>query len=111
MEIFEITKAFPKNEAYSLTDQIRRSSRACSALIAEGWGRRRYPAAFINKLSESEAEIMETQTWLRFCRDCGYLLTESHDKLIAEYELALRSLAAMINHSDSWTKNVARPGK
>ena len=72
-QIFELLKRFPKEEKYSLTDQIRRSSRSVCANIAEAWRRRRYPAAFIKKLKNAEAEATETQVWLTFCDKCEYL--------------------------------------
>src|SRR6476661_2275128 len=71
--IFRATKSFPKDETYSLTDQIRRSSRAVNAMVAEAWARRRYVAAFINKIDEALGEAMETQAWLDHALDCGYL--------------------------------------
>jgi four helix bundle protein len=67
MEIFEITKSFPKEEKYSLTDQVRRPSRSVCTNLAEGWRKRRYKAVFINKLSDAEQEASETQTWFEFC--------------------------------------------
>jgi len=73
MRIFELTKGFPKAETYSLTDQIRRSSRSVCANVAEAWRRRRYAAAFVSKLNDSEAEAAETQVWLEFAVKCGYL--------------------------------------
>jgi four helix bundle protein len=79
--IFQITKTFPKEETYSLTDQIRRSSRAVNALIAEGWGRRRYVAAFVNKMDEALAEAMETQAWLDHGLDSGYINSGLHREL------------------------------
>src|SRR6267142_6150899 len=72
-KIFEVTKRFPNEEKYSLTDQIRRSSRAVNAMLAEAWARRRYRAAFINKIDEALGEAMETQAWLDHALDCGYL--------------------------------------
>src|SRR6266542_6834882 len=71
--IFVLSKSFPPEERFSLTDQIRRSSRAVNAMIAEAWARRRYPAAFINKIDEALGEAMETQAWLDHAFDCGYL--------------------------------------
>ncbi len=71
--LFITTKKFPKEEKYSLTDQIRRSSRAVNAMVAEGWARRRYPAAFVNKIDEAMGEAMETQAWLEYAFDCNYL--------------------------------------
>src|SRR5687768_7867861 len=76
MRIFELSRQFPSEEKYSLTDQIRRSSRSICANIAEGWRRRRYPAVFINKMSEPEGEAAETQSWLQFSVRCGYLPAE-----------------------------------
>jgi four helix bundle protein len=79
--IFLATKSFPKEETYSLTDQVRRSSRAVNALIAEAWGRRRYVAAFVNKLNEALAEAMETQSWLDHALDCAYVSAALHREL------------------------------
>ncbi len=73
MRIFELSKGFPPEERYSLTDQMRRSSRSVCANIAEAWRKRRYPAHWVSKLSDSEAEAAETQTWLEFAVECGYL--------------------------------------
>lgn len=75
MEIFRMSRSFPADERYSLTDQIRRSSRSVAANIAEGFRKRRYEASFINKLTDSDAEATETQVWLDFARDCGYIDT------------------------------------
>src|SRR5438309_4969434 len=73
MRIFELSKRFPKEETYSLTDQIRRSSRSVCANLAEAWRKRRYEAAFVAKLGDSEAEAAETQTWIQFAVRCAYL--------------------------------------
>ena len=73
MEIFNLTKSFPKEELYSLTDQIRRSSRSVAVNIAEGFRKRQYSKVFLNKLSDSDGEATETQVWLDFALDCGYL--------------------------------------
>ncbi len=73
--IFQISKRFPIAERYSLTDQIRRSSRSVCANIAEAWRKRRYPAAFVSKLNDTEAEASETQVWLDFCLKCEYLIS------------------------------------
>ncbi len=73
MRIFELTKGFPREEMYSLVDQIRRSSRSVCANLAEAWRRRRYKAAFVSKLNDAEAEAAETQTWINFAVECGYL--------------------------------------
>src|SRR5690349_25143462 len=86
MSVFEWSKGFPKEETYSLTDQIRRASRAVCSMIAEAWRRRRYEAAFINKLNEAEGESAETQTWLEFSVQCGYVDKETARHLYLEYE-------------------------
>ena len=102
MEIFELSKSFPKEETYSLTDQIRRSSRSVCANIAEAWRKRRYEAAFIAKLSDSEGEAAETQTWLQFSVKCGYLEKEVGRSLFKEYDEIISMLVSMINNSHSW---------
>jgi four helix bundle protein len=102
MVIFECSKKFPKEETYSLTDQIRRSSRSVCANLAEAWRKRRYEAAFICKLSDSEAEAAETQTWLEFSVKCGYLDRDRAVPLYETYEEVLKMIVAMITHSDSW---------
>jgi four helix bundle protein len=79
--IFIVTQSFPKDEVYSLTNQIRRSSRAVNALLAESWARRRYPAAFINKVNEALGETMETQSWLDHARECEYINSNQHREL------------------------------
>lgn len=86
MEIFELTKDFPKVERYALTDQVRRSSRSVCANLAEAWRKRKYKAVFINKLSDSAQEAAETQTWLEFSLKCGYLQREAFDQLDEKYE-------------------------
>lgn len=102
MQLFEHSKKFPKEEIYSLTDQIRRSSRSVCANLAEAWRRRRYRAAFVNKLNESESEAAETQTWIEFAVRCHYLDRESAQSLYREYEEVLRLLVAMIRNPDAW---------
>lgn len=103
MEIFEFTKKFPKSETYSLTDQIRRSSRSVCANLAEAWRKRRYEAAFISKLGDAEAEASETQTWVQFAVECEYLDRVTGRKLFAEYDEVLARLVAMITQADKWT--------
>src|SRR5262244_68096 len=103
MSIFEMSKKFPREETYSLTDQIRRSSRSVCANLAEAWRKRRYEAAFISKLSDSEAEAAETQTWIQFAVECGYLSRETAATLYTEYEAILGMLIQMITHSQDWT--------
>jgi four helix bundle protein len=96
MEIFHASKAFPKEERYSLTDQIRRSSRSVVANIAEAFRKRRYPNMFVSKLADSDAEATETQVWLDFARDCGYLPQQQHDALMSGYEEVGKMLGRMI---------------
>ena len=98
MQIFELSKAFPKEETYSLTDQIRRSSRSVCANIGEGWRKRRYPAAFVSKLNDSEAEAAETQVWLEFAVECGYLDAEATRELYRTYDHILGKLVNMIQY-------------
>jgi four helix bundle protein len=102
MQIFELSKKFPKEETYSLTDQIRRSSRSVCANLAEAWRKRRYEAAFIAKISDSETETAETQVWLEFAVRCGYLSAEIGKQLSDAYGKVLGTLVGMINHADSW---------
>jgi four helix bundle protein len=102
MAIFEHSKAFPKEEMYSLTDQIRRSSRSVCANLAEAWRKRRYKAAFVCKLSDAESEAAETQTWLEFSVKCGYLHRDAVIPLYESYEEILKMIVAMINHPDQW---------
>ena len=103
MEIFEITKRFPKEEIYSLTDQIRRSSRSVAANIAEAFRKRRYPKAFISKLSDSEAEAAETQVWLNFSLSCKYIDNEIHNKLFDKYDHIIAMIVNMINQPEKWS--------
>ena len=102
MEIFKQSKTFPVEEKYSLTDQIRRSSRSVCANLAEAWRKRRYEAAFISKLSDCEAEAAETQTWLEFCVKCDYLNAETARKLYKTYNQILAKLVNMINNTSDW---------
>ena len=96
MEIFNLSKAFPREEIYSLTNQIRRSSRSVAANLAEGFRKRRYPAMLVNKLTDCDAEGAETQVWLDFAYDCGYLSKDNHKKLTAGYEEVGRMLSGMM---------------
>ena len=102
MRIFEMTKSFPKEETYSLIDQIRRSSRSVSANTAEAWRKRRYKAAFINKLNDSESEAAETQVWLEYSVKCKYMDREAGRELHDEYDRIIGKLVTMINHPDKW---------
>ena len=102
MEIFKASKTFPKEETYSLTDQIRRSSRSVCANLAEAWRKRRYEAAFVAKLSDSESEAAETQVWLQFAVECGYLDRQSAAEFYVTYDEVIRMLVAMIHRPDTW---------
>jgi len=102
MEIFEQTKSFPKEEQYSMTDQIRRSSRSVAANIAEAWHKRRYRAAFISKLSDAEAEAGETQTWIVFALRCRYITAEIAHSPGMCYERIISQLVTMANGADKW---------
>lgn len=103
MEVFDMSKGFPREEMYSLTDQVRRSSRSVAANITEAWRKRRYEAAFVSKLSDAETEAAETQTWLRFAHSCGYLAVERCAAMEAEYEEIVRMIVAMIANAKKWT--------
>jgi four helix bundle protein len=97
MEIFNASKSFPKDERFSLTDQIRRSSRSVAANIAEGFRKRQYPKMFVSKLADADGEVAETQVWLDFARDCGYMAVERRDELIKGYEEVGKMLGAMMS--------------
>ena len=102
MEIFERTKEFPKEERYSLTDQIRRSSRSVCSNLSEAWRKRRYEAAFISKLSDVETEAAETQTWIEIAYRCHYLSQEEASRLDAEYDHIIGQIITMIDGADKW---------
>lgn len=103
MKIFEITKSFPKEETYSLTDQIRRSSRSVCGNTVEAFRKRRYPKSFISKISDSEGEAAETQTWLDFSLSCKYLTVNVHKELYTTYENIIGKLVNMSLYPDNWT--------
>jgi four helix bundle protein len=102
MKLFDYSKGFPKEETYSLTDQMRRSSRSVCANLAEGWRKRRYEAAFVCKLTDAESEAAETQVWIEFAVKCGYLDRDQALGLYQVYDEVLRMLVAMINSRESW---------
>lgn len=104
MEIFEITQSFPKEEKYSLTDQIRRSSRSITSNIAEAWSKRIYPKSFVSKLSDSLGEEYETENWLDYSKDCNYITTETHSKLMSGYNETRKMLISMINNPEKFCK-------
>jgi len=103
MEIFHISKSFPKDEVFSLTSQIRRSSRSVSANIAEAFRKRRYERAFVSKLSDSEAEAAETQVWLDYSMECGYISDSIRIKLFNDYDNIIGKIINMMNHPDKWS--------
>ncbi|MBE7495778.1 MAG: four helix bundle protein [Verrucomicrobiaceae bacterium] len=103
MRVFELTQKFPREEMYSLTDQIRRSSRSVAANITEAWRKRRYEGAFVSKLSDADTEAAETQTWLQFAFRCGYLKQTDLQAMEEEYEIILRMLVAMMANAGKWT--------
>jgi four helix bundle protein len=103
--IFERTRTFPKEERYALVDQIRRSSRAIKAMLAEAWARRRYKAAFINKIDEALGEANETQSWLDDAFDCGYLNSAEFEELDRRYQNVGGMLSRMIDRADDFCKH------
>ena len=102
MDVFQCSKEFPKDERYSLVDQVRRSSRSVCANLAEAWRKRRYEAAFISKLSDSEAEAAETQVWLQFAVECEYLDRDPAQQLYSEYDEVISMIVHMINNPNDW---------
>ncbi len=105
IQIFQFSKNFPAEEKYSLTSQIRRSSRSVCANLAEAWRKRRYEAAFIAKLNDSEAEAAETQTWIDFAVESGYISSVAGQELNARYNQVLSGLVNMINNPSPWLIN------
>ena len=103
MEVFEITKKFPKEEMYSLTDQIRRSSRSVSGNIAEAFRKRKYPKSFVAKLSDSEGEAAETQVWLDYAIKCKYIDIETHTGLNDKYDHIIAMLVNMSTKPENWS--------
>jgi four helix bundle protein len=102
MSVFEVSRAFPKEETYSLVNQMRRSSRSVCANLAEAWRKRRYEGAFVAKLSDAESEAAETQVWIQFAVKCGYLDRSDGAKLFKAYDEILRMLVAMIHKPIPW---------
>jgi four helix bundle protein len=101
-EIFTITKSFPKEELFSLTDQMRRSSRSIGANIAESWQKRRYVAHFVSKLSDADGEQAETQHWLDTSFACKYISNEEHRKLLEKCKVIGRMLGKMLREPQKW---------
>jgi four helix bundle protein len=109
MRIFEESKGFPVEERYSLTDQVRRSSRSVCTSIAEAWRKRRYPNAFVSKLTDADAEAAETQVWLAFAVKCGYLPPLLAAELSETYNRISGKLVKMLSNPGDWTiKNTAK---
>jgi len=103
--IFERSRNFPPEERYALTDQVRRSSRAVKAMIADAWGRRKYPAVFANKIDEALGEANETQSWLEDCLDCGYLSEAEFTRMDAAWQSIGAMLRKMIDRSEDFCRN------
>ena len=102
MEIFKVTKSFPKEEKYSLTDQIRRSSRSVCANIAEAYRKRRYPKNFTSKISDADGEASESVVWVNFAYDCKYINEEIKEKLLIKYEEVGKMLGGMANNPEKF---------
>ncbi len=102
IEIFELTKEFPKEERYSLTDQIRRSSRSVCSNIAEAFRKRRYPKSFVSKCSDSEGEAAETQVWLEFSLEYGYIENSVYTDLYDRYDKIIGKLVNMSLQPEKW---------
>jgi four helix bundle protein len=103
VEIYNLSKSFPKEETYSLTDQIRRSSRSVCANLAEAFRKRKYPKHFVSKLSDSEAEAAETQVWLDFALELKYITKEKFETLDSKYERIIGKLVNMAAHPEKWS--------
>ncbi len=103
VEIYNLSKTFPKEETYSLTDQIRRSSRSVCANLAEGFRKRKYPKHFVSKLSDSEAESAETQVWLDFALEFKYITEDQFKSLDEKYERIIGKLVSMAMHPEKWS--------
>jgi len=109
MEIYELSKTFPREERYSLTDQIRRSSRSVAANIAEGYRKRQYPNAFANKMSDADGEATETQVWLDVSNDCKYINKETHQRLISDYKEVGSMLGNMMSNPEKFKPRQSLP--
>lgn len=102
MEIFEVSKSFPKEEKYSLTDQVRRSSRSVCANLAEAYRKKRYPAHFILKLTDCDAENSETSVWLDFALACKYITQTTHENLIIKNEEVGKMISHALNNPEKY---------
>jgi len=107
MEIFHISKSFPKEEMYSLTDQIRRASRSVCQNIGEGYRKRRYPKHFSSKMTDSDGECTETMILLNFAKDCDYITLKVHESLYTRYEEVGKMLGSMADHPERFLPKTA----
>lgn len=103
MKIFEVTNEFPKEEKYSLTDQIRRSSRSVCANVAEAWRRRRYKGNFVMRLNDAEADAAESQVWIEYAVKCKYIKKELAKELHTKFDNVIGKLVRMIRAPENWT--------
>ena len=103
MQIFELTKSFPKDERFSLTDQVRRCSRSVFANIAEAWSKRRYPSHFVSKLSDAEMEVNETRSWIECACKSNYMTELQFNEMETAYKAIIGQLVRMMNEPDQWT--------
>jgi len=108
-QVFELTKRFPREELYSLTDQLRRASRSIGGNTSEGWQKRRYPALFVSKLTDADGEQAETQHWLDSSLACGYITAEEHEPLIEKCEAIGKMLGRMLAQPEKWCSRFLRP--
>jgi four helix bundle protein len=108
MRIFELTKQFPAEERFSMVDQMRRSSRSVCSNLGEAWRKRRYPAHFVSKLSDSEGEAEETRVWLELAFRCGYISKAETDALDQTYDVIIAQLVRMTEHPEQWTIRTAK---
>jgi four helix bundle protein len=108
MRVFDLSKRFPAEEKYSLTDQFRRASRSVAANIAEAWRKRRYEAAFVSKLNDAESEAAESQTWIEFALRCGFLSSDDAADLDQRYEQILGQLVSMTERPGDWVVGANR---
>jgi four helix bundle protein len=104
MNIFLLSREFPKEEKYSLVDQMRRSSRSICANLAEAWAKRRYEKVFVNKLTDCLGEEFETETWLNYSLDCKYISIDTFNDLMLQYEEVRKMLISMINNYQKFCK-------
>ena len=103
VEIFKITKTFPRDELFSLTDQIRRSSRSVAAVVSEAFRKRRYPKSFVAKLSDAEGEAAETQVWLDYSLEFGYIALDQYQDLFEQYNQIIGMLVNMMKAPHKWS--------